>query len=170
MIKRWPLKRKRGGHARRRNRISSRPHPAERVGLYSLVSRRVITPLSDTTLGRSACDPFISSPLPQRCLVGKQTDGGATISQPQKRLRINVPLLLPSLLRAFRRITPPLNPPGADYNYRAFCFAILSPFPAGRGRKIKFRLFSNLLPCVEFGEKTPHLPSSVIVNHHSEAS
>lgn len=116
-----------------------------------LVSRRVITPLSDTTLGRSACDPFISSPLPQRCLVGKQTDGGATISQPQKRLRINVPLLLPSLLRAFRRITPPLNPPGADYNYRAFCFAILSPSPAGRGRKIKFRLFSNLLPCVEFG-------------------
>lgn len=167
MVKRWPLKRKRGGHARRRNRISSRPHPAERVGLYSLVSRRVITPLSDTTLGRSACDPFISSPLPQRCLVGKQTDGGATISQPQKRLRINVPLLLPSLLRAFRRITPPLDPPGADYNYRAFCFAILSPSPAGRGEENKIPLIFQPAPLCRVWRENA---SSAILRYRESSS
>lgn len=41
---------------------------------------------------------------------------------------------------------------GADYNYRAFCFAIaalLLAFSPSRGR-VKFRLFFNLLPCVEF--------------------
>lgn len=67
-------------------------------------------------------------------------------ARPQKRLRINAPLLLPSLLLA----RPCSRTPGADYNYRAFCFAIRgSPSP------VKFRLFFNPLPCVEFRVHPP---------------
>lgn len=118
----------------------------------------------------------LSSPLPSSSLLfrnvvwsGSKPDGGATISRPQKRLRINVPLLLPSLLRP-RPITLDSPPPGADYNYRAFCFAIRrgsSPPPRIGASKIPL-IFQPAPLCVESSEKTPHLTSFIIVNHRPE--
>lgn len=119
---------------------------------------------------------IVASPLPSSSLLfrnvvwsGSKPDGGATISRPQKRLRINVPLLLPSLLRP-RPITLDSPPPGADYNYRAFCFAIRrgsSPPPRVGASKIPL-IFQPAPLCVESSEKTPHLTSFIIVNHRPE--
>lgn len=86
VTKRWPLERERerGGYAAVGIEFRHGPTPkGERVGLYSLVSRRVITPLSDIPpsvsdlhafpLDRRLSPPLLLSPFPQRCLVGKQT-------------------------------------------------------------------------------------------------
>lgn len=173
--------RERGGYAAVGIEFRHGPTPkGERVGLYSLVSRRVITPLSDIPPSVSDLHAFpldrLSSPLPSSSLLfrnvvwsGSKPDGGATISRPQKRLRINVPLLLPSLLRP-RPITLDSPPPGADYNYRAFCFAIRrgsSPPPRIGASKIPL-IFQPAPLCVESSEKTPHLTSFIIVNHRPE--
>lgn len=173
--------RERGGYAAVGIEFRHGPTPkGERVGLYSLVSQRVITPLSDIPPSVSDLHAFpldrLSSPLPSSSLLfrnvvwsGSKPDGGATISRPQKRLRINVPLLLPSLLRP-RPITLDSPPPGADYNYRAFCFAIRrgsSPPPRVGASKIPL-IFQPAPLCVESSEKTPHLTSFIIVNHRPE--
>lgn len=104
---------------------------AERVSFLPPVS--VITPSSDRP-------PSLDRPFPSLVRPNSME------ARPQKRLRINAPLLLPSLLLA----RPCSRTPGADYNYRAFCFAIRgSPSP------VKFRLFFNPLPCVEFRVHPP---------------
>lgn len=104
---------------------------AERVSFLPPVS--VITPSSDRP-------PSLDRPFPSLIRPNSME------ARPQKRLRINAPLLLPSLLLA----RPCSRTPGADYNYRAFCFAIRgSPSP------VKFRLFFNPLPCVEFRVHPP---------------
>lgn len=90
------------------------------------------------------CITIMVSPIersgrrPALCRDSKPLNGDAAISQPQKRLQINV-----TFLRALIW-TPVMSPiplthtlsysPGGEYNYRAFCFtiAVTSLFPIWR--------------------------------------
>lgn len=175
MIKRWPLKR--GGHAW--NRISSRPHPAERVGLYSLVSRRVITPLSDTTLHAICMRPLGRRLLSFSTLFGRKPN--PMEARPSANRKSDYELTCRCFFRVYYapynatlalESSHPGLPPWGRLQLSRLLFRnpprILSPSPAGKGDgRVKFRLFFNLLPCVEFRIGLENV-SSAILNHHSE--
>lgn len=90
------------------------------------------------------CITIMVSPIehsgrrPALCRDSKPLNRDAAISQPQKRLQINVTFLRALIWTPAMLLIPLTHTlsrsPGSEYNYRAFCFtiAVTSPFPIRR--------------------------------------